>query len=319
MTSNIELGHLRPVDLREAFPDEARNFTPWLAEPENLAQLGDELKIRLEPGSTEESVGDFRADVFCTEASSGATVVIENQLNRTDNNHLGQILLYVAGLDAVTVVWIAKEFLDEHRAVFEWLNEKTEPSVRFFGVEVGLWSIGDSAPAPKFVIVVQPEDGRSEGLTERQRWNQEFWELVNSKLLTVFKPKPSKHQSKFFGVLRKGFKLRGSFNKNQLEVALVIDGDNAYDYAKRLETESDDIENSIGSEVKWKFQEGSSVNRVFLDRPGSVHDASAVPKGREIDELAGWMASRLELFRGDFADRVQFLELPSTEIDTDRS
>lgn len=310
MTSKTTIGRLEPFELRDAFPDEAKYFTPWLAEPENLALLGNELKVRLEPGSTEESVGDFRADIVCTQTSNGATVLIENQLNQTDHIHLGQILLYVAGLDAVTVVWVARKFLDEHRAALEWLNEKTDPSVRFYGVEISLWTISGSAPAPKFDVVVQPEDGSSGEITDREKLILEFWSLVNSKLQRVFKPKPSKHQALFFGVLRKNFRLRGSFNRNQLEVALVIDGENAYDYAKLLEGDRYDIANSIGSEVDWKFREDGGANRVFLDRPGSVHEASVVPDGRELNDLAGWMASQLELFREDFADRVLNLQLP---------
>ena len=114
MTSKIVLGRLEPFKVRDAFPDEAKDFTPWLASPENLALLGETLNIELEPGSTEESVGDFSADIVCTEASSGATVLIENQLEQTNHVHIGQVLTYAAGLDAVTVVWVASTFREEH-------------------------------------------------------------------------------------------------------------------------------------------------------------------------------------------------------------
>ena len=319
MTSKIKLGQLEPFEIRDAFPDEAKYFTPWLAEPENLVHLGNKLNIRLEPGSTEESVGDFRADIVCTEASSGATVLIENQLNQTDNIHLGQIILYAAGLDAVTVVWIARKFLGEHRAALGWLNEKTDPSVRFYGVEIGLWTISGSEPAPNFNIVVQPENEGTDEPTDSERIHLAFWSLVNNRLQRVFRPKPGKGQTLFFGVLSKYFKLRGSFNKHQLQVALNIDGPNSYDYAKLLEAESDDIEEMIGAEVSWKFTENGRANLIFLDRSGSVHDAGSAPDDRDSGELASWMASQLELFREAFADRVKNLQLPDTEPDGGRS
>lgn len=158
MTSKIELGHLSTVKLRDAWPDETQHFTPWLAAPENLALLGETLNIELEPGSTEESVGDFSADIVCTESSSGATVLIENQLEQTNHVHIGQVLTYAAGLDAVTVVWIAKAFREEHRAALDWFNQITNDRYRFFGVEIGLVKIGNSDPAPTFTVVAKPND-----------------------------------------------------------------------------------------------------------------------------------------------------------------
>lgn len=310
MPSQIILGSIEKVDLNEAFPDEPKYFTPWLAEPDNLALLGKALNITLKPGSTEESVGDFSADIVCTDASNGDTVLIENQLGATDHTHVGQVLVYAAGLDAVKVVWVAKEFRDEHRATLDWLNRKTDPSVRLYGLEIELLKIGNSSPAPNFNIVVQPDDGGSAEITEHQRINLEFWASVNSNLQRVFKPKPSKFQSLFFGALRKNFKLRGSFNKNQLEVALIIDGPNAFDYAKLLEVGIDDTEDAIGAEGSWQFKELGGLNKFFLNMAGSVQDAGAATDGREFNELASWMASRLEIFRDAFADRVQSLELP---------
>ncbi len=313
MPSEIKLGQLEKVDLNKAFPDEPKHFTPWLAEPGNLALLGKALNITLESGSTEESVGDFSADIVCTDASNGDTVLIENQLGATDHTHVGQVLVYAAGLDAVKVVWVAKEFRDEHRDTLDWLNRKTDPSIRLYGLEIELWKIGDSFPAPKFNIVVQPDDRGNAGLTEPQRINLEFWASVNGKLHKVFKPKPSKFQSLSFGALRKYFKLRGSFNKNQLEVALIIDGPNAYDHAKLLEVGMDDINDSIGAEGAWQFKELGGLNKFFLNRAGSVQKSGAVPDSREFRELAGWMASQLELFREVFSDRVQSLQLTDGE------
>lgn len=152
------LGRLHPVALREVWPDEAYQFTPWLAFPENLTVLGETLGMQLNAERTEAAVGGFSADILARNAVDNSVVVIENQLEQTDHTHLGQIMTYLAGLDAKTVIWIAKRIRDEHRAAIEWLNTNTSEAFRFFAVEVELWRIGDSSPAPRFNIVVKPND-----------------------------------------------------------------------------------------------------------------------------------------------------------------
>lgn len=156
-----KLGRLERVKLREAWSTEAQDFTPWLAREENLAILSETLEVELQPEAQEKSVGPFRADILCRNADDGGTwVLIENQLERTDHLHLGQLLTYAAGLNAVTICWIAASFTDEHRAALDWLNEITDERFHFFGLEVELWRIGDSEPAPKFNLVSKPNDWR---------------------------------------------------------------------------------------------------------------------------------------------------------------
>jgi len=155
--SDVELGRLVRVDLREAWQDEAAHFTPWLAQQENLELLGDALGIGLELEATEQSVGPFAADILCKDPMRDQWVLIENQLEQTDHTHLGQIITYAAGLNAVTVIWIARKFVEQHRAALDWLNEITAEGTDFFGVEVELWRIGESsAVAPKFNIISKP-------------------------------------------------------------------------------------------------------------------------------------------------------------------
>jgi len=151
------LGRLEPAPLREAWQNETRQFTPWLAKPQNITLLGDAIGIQMDDVSEEKSVGPFRADILCKDAS-GNYVLIENQLETTDHRHLGQLLTYAAGLKAVTIVWIAKQFTEEHRAALDWLNNNTTKDVNFFGIEIELWKIGNSPLAPKFNIVAKPND-----------------------------------------------------------------------------------------------------------------------------------------------------------------
>lgn len=172
MTSTNEpMGRLERVDLREAWETEDGDFTPWLAQEENIALLGDAIGIDLEVEAQEMRVGPFRADILCldTATTDKHWVLIENQLYRTDHTHLGQLMTYAAGLDAVTIVWIAGQFTEEHRVALDWLNEITEEEIRFFGIEVELWRIGNSPPAPKFNIVSEPNDWTKSASVERRK------------------------------------------------------------------------------------------------------------------------------------------------------
>src|SRR4029077_1332791 len=126
--------------------------------PENLAILADTLGLELELEAQERPVGPFRADILCKDVATDRWVLIENQLERTDHSHLGQLLTYASGLEAVTIVWIAARFTEEHRSTLDWLNKITDESFRFFGLEVELWRIGTSAAAPKFNLVSKPNE-----------------------------------------------------------------------------------------------------------------------------------------------------------------
>ena len=165
-----ELGELIKVPLREFWEGEASDFTPWLADEENIGLLGDTIGVELEVEAQERNVGPFRADILCKDISTDNWVLIENQLEPTDHTHLGQLLTYAAGLNAVTVVWIAESFTNEHRAALDWLNKITAEGFSFFGLEIELWRIGDSPIAPKFNVVSHPQqldENRLENITNR--------------------------------------------------------------------------------------------------------------------------------------------------------
>ena len=139
----MKIGKLKKVELRKLWKGEATDFTPWLAKEENIAALSEEIGIELEVISEEQSVGPFRADILCKSTIDDTYVLVENQLEKTDHNHLGQLMTYAAGLEAVTIVWIAKKFTEEHRAALDWLNRITDEEIRFFGIEVEAFQIGD--------------------------------------------------------------------------------------------------------------------------------------------------------------------------------
>ena len=127
-----DLAKIERVELREAWPNEAQNFTPWLAE--NIAELGEALGMDLELQQVEAPVGGYSLDILATDLNSNRPVIIENQLEATDHTHLGQLLTYAAGFDAGAIVWVTREFRDEHRQALDWLNQRTGEDTQFFGV-----------------------------------------------------------------------------------------------------------------------------------------------------------------------------------------
>ncbi|MDA8007907.1 MAG: DUF4268 domain-containing protein, partial [Gammaproteobacteria bacterium] len=156
MGKHKQLGALEKKAVREYWDNEASEFTPWLADNINL--LGEALGLDgLEVEEQESSVGGFRVDLLCKDEDD-RTVIVENQLEKTNHKHLGQLLTYAAGKDAVVVVWVSTKFTDEHRAALDWLNEKTEEDVQFFGAQIEVWQIGDSQAAPKFNLVCMPNE-----------------------------------------------------------------------------------------------------------------------------------------------------------------
>ena len=174
------LDKLKKVELRDVWLHEALDFTRWLSEEPNLAILSSAVGIELELIETESSVGSFNVDIYAREAGTGRKVIIENQLEDTNHDHLGKVITYAAGKGAEVVVWVVARARDEHRQAIEWLNQHTDSDFGFFLVEIELWSIGDSLPAPRFNVVEQPNEWTkaiklSEGLSETERVKLSYW------------------------------------------------------------------------------------------------------------------------------------------------
>lgn len=239
MNDSKSLGRLEKIDLRDIWRSEAQDFTPWLAQSENLSLLAEALDMELEKEAQEKNVGPFRADILCKDTLDGSWVLIENQLERTDHLHLGQLLTYAAGLHAVTIVWVSTKFTEEHRAALDWLNEITEEKFRFFGLEVELWRIGDSPPAPKFNVVSKPNEWtrsvgdaarriETETLTETKALQLKFWSELREALeghRSIRSQKPFPQHWTNFAIGRAGFHLDAVLNtrEDRIGVGLYID------------------------------------------------------------------------------------------------
>ena len=212
-----KLGKLKQIDPHEVWKHEAFNFTPWLVKEENLNDLGELLAIPLEFLEREKSVGPYYADVLCRDTDDDSYVVIENQLEVSDHDHLGKLLTYAAHFNASTVIWIARYFTDQHRAAVDWLNEHSDETTRYFGLEIEVWQIGESAYAPKFNIVAKPNNwtkgAQIKGLTKLQQMQLKFWQgfkdyvkAAHSKLIKqTAEPRPKNWMGLGKNIGRPGF------------------------------------------------------------------------------------------------------------------
>ena len=205
MANQPKLGKIEKVNVRDVWPHEALNFTKWLAQEDSLSMLGDACSIELELKDTESSVGSFAVDIFAQEVGSERKVVIENQLEDTNHDHLGKIITYAAGKGAGVVIWVVAHARDEHRNAIEWLNEHTDSDCAFFLVEIEVWRIGDSPMAPRFNVVESPNEwARAEkaksGLSETGRIKLEYWQTYvdraaqNETFSKLFKPRKPQAQ-----------------------------------------------------------------------------------------------------------------------------
>ncbi len=277
----MEFGRLEKVDLREGWPFEDRDFTPWLAESPNLALLGETVGMDLELVNKEQPVGSFRADLLCLDTDTERHVLIENQLEKTNHTHLGQLVTYASGLQTATVIWIAKSFRDEHIAALEWLNDHTSEQVRFFGLEVELWRIGDSTVAPKFNVVVKPNEWMKSTIASHQsgdssaREKRAYWEGFvewfeeNSSTRLSFPTPRSQHwlPCRPYGV--RGIKHAMKFNTrtNEVGVELYLGNVDAKARFARLSEHQESIDKEYGSALDWQLLPNRIACRVLDTLP----------------------------------------------------
>src|SRR5258708_6773024 len=318
------LGRLTKVDLREVFATEAGGFTPWLAKDENLALVAESIGISLQCEAQEKEVGPFRADILCKDTVTDNWVLIENQIERTDHIHLGQLLTYAAGLQAVTIIWISRRFTDEHRAALDWLNEHTDENINFFGLEIELWKIGNSDVAPKFNIVSQPNDwsrsvqaaAKETGqITEHKHIQLRFWIAFRDfmeKNSQVRCQKPYPQHWLYHPIGTSGFRLVSVISLYSSETAkrgpeIRVELDMFSDLAKQhfagLEKQRTEIENACGLPLIWHNPEQKNACRIYTKQNADfLHEDQWSAQQQ-------WLKENLELFYRVFAPLMQNLEV----------
>ena len=283
------LGKLERIPLRKAWAHEAGEFTPWLAQANNLTLLAESLGLsELELVGTEHPVGDFKVDILCTD--DGGKVIIENQLEKTNHTHLGQILTYAAGVGARKVVWLAESFRTEHVAALEFLNQHTTDELDFFAVEIELWRIGDSPMAPSFNVVVKPNDWAKTGqqnakaaatTTPTKQRQLKFWTGWQSWLqakgsaLRPQKPLPQHWTNIALG--RSGIHLAATLNSRESRVGIevYIDHDNSKAMFKQLQVHQVAIDTALDAKLEWMELPDGHACRILQVRADSPLDDEA--------------------------------------------
>jgi len=302
MSTKKDLSKLERVPLREAWKHEAGDFTPWLAQPDNLNMLADTLGLsELVYVASEHWVGDFKLDILCTDGDD--QVIVENQLEETNHKHLGQILAYAAGVGAKKVIWVAESFRPEHASALEFLNENTTEELAFFGVQIELWRIGDSPLAPKFEVVVKPNDWAKTGRVQARaasdaspikQLQQKFWAALIDKLaqsapqIRPQKPRPQHWLNNSIGRSGFGLNITANTRDERLGVELWMPGPEAKSRFASLSDQRKEIEDKLGFELDWQELPDSMACRIASWYP----DASIEDQSRW-DEYLNWISQRL--------------------------
>jgi hypothetical protein len=325
-----DLGNLKKVNIRKKWPDETSDFTPWLAREENMEKLSLALGLELQVENIEVSVGPYSADILAKDVGSDRYVVIENQLRKTNHDHLGKLITYGSVLDASANVWITSEFTEEHKKALDWLNDHTSDEISFYGVILELWQIDDSKPAVRFNVISKPADimrqtaitKASENLTETKKLQLEFWTQFREKL-SKRKEIPSVQSARpqyWFDVSlgRSGIHLSNTANTfdNKIGVRVYIENRVASVALPQLLQMKEVIEAEIGERLEW------DPNPENLDKTIGLKRDADLTNRDNWDEYLDWLTDMTIKFRTTFSERVKSLDLTKKvdgEQDTERT
>ena len=296
----MKLGKIKRItDLRSVWQHEALNFSKWLAQDENLAQLSEAIGIDIILEELESSVGNFNVDLFAIEEGTDRKIIIENQLEDTNHDHLGKIITYASGKGAEVIVWIVKRARDEHRQAIEWLNQNTGVKIGFFLVEIELWQIDDSAIAPKFNVVERPNDWAKQmknvdNLSDTKQLQQNFWlslsETIKSSYAKDFSPRKAQPQHWYdlsVGSSSYHIGLTVNTQKKRLGAEIYIPDDKGK--FAMFKEHANEIEQLVGSKVEWR--EATKATRIITLHSYDISNESNWPQAIE------WLLNKAIVFK----------------------
>jgi hypothetical protein len=335
------LGRLEKIDLSAYWKSETSDFTPWLAQDNNISLLGEAIGMDLEVVLDGGQVEELQSDLLCRDIATQRWVIIGNQLTPTDDNHLGRLLTYAADIDAAAIVWVASHFSAEHRTVLDWLNRTTQSNLKFFGLELELWRIGESAMAAHFNGVTQsktstlapalpapnepsdkslvsPTQNTSvaaepvvetipEPLTELQQQNLDFWTSLCNRLEqrgSIVKPgAPVTEERISFAIGRSGFRLYASIDREQAEIysGLYLSDDDAHAYFNLLR-EQQTLIDTLGIPLTWdNYSDEATCSIYSTFTPVNLDDPAGWP------QYIHWFGDCLERLHTTFSDPIKRL------------
>lgn len=283
------LGTLKEItDLRSIWPHEALNFTPWVAE--NVDLLADAVGLDITVDETESSVGDFNVDIYASETGTDRKIIIENQLEDTDHDHLGKLITYASGKGADVLIWVVKHAREEHKAAVEWLNNHTDDKIGFFLCEIKLFQIGDSQIAPSFTVVERPNDWTKEirkkaSANPTQQQRLEYWQAFNdyafsdanfSRIFNKRKPTTDHWMDFSIGSSACHIAVSQIQKRKAVDVELYINDDK--ELFKSLFAHKDEIEKNMEMELEWKELPERKASRILIEKTVDLDDRATWPE-----------------------------------------
>lgn len=275
--STVKIGKLTEVDVRDLWKHEQYDFSNWLAKEENIKLLDDEIGLTLIDINKEVYIGSYRCDLVAKDETTGQIVIIENQLEATNHDHLGKIITYAAGLDAKTIIWIVKEAREEHKAAIEWLNNNSSEEIGFFLIELHAYKINDSLPAPMFKVVEKPnnftktskQNYSDKELNRSQNERLMFWEEFNTvivakgKPFSVRKPTTDHWYDVAIGTSEAHLAINLVNKENKIVLELyILDNKNLFDH---IYEDKEKIENTLQMSFSWERLDGKKASRIKHD------------------------------------------------------
>lgn len=275
--STVKIGKLTEVDVRDLWKHEQYDFSNWLAKEENIKLLDDEIGLTLMDINKEVYIGSYRCDLVAKDETTGQIVIIENQLEATNHDHLGKIITYAAGLDAKTIIWIVKEAREEHKAAIEWLNNNSSEEIGFFLIELHAYKINDSLPAPMFKVVEKPnnftktskQNYSDKELNRSQNERLIFWEEFNTvivgkgKPFSVRKPTTDHWYDVAIGTSEAHLTINLVNKENKIVLELyILDNKNLFDH---IYEDKEKIENTLQMSFSWERLDGKKASRIKHD------------------------------------------------------
>lgn len=275
--STVKIGKLTEVDVRDLWKHEQYDFSNWLAKEENIKLLDDEIGLTLMDINKEVYIGSYRCDLVAKDETTGQIVIIENQLEATNHDHLGKIITYAAGLDAKTIIWIVKEAREEHKAAIEWLNNNSSEEIGFFLIELHAYKINDSLPAPMFKVVEKPnnftktskQNYSDKELNRSQNERLMFWEEFNTvivakgKPFSVRKPTTDHWYDVAIGTSEAHLAINLVNKENKIVLELyILDNKNLFDH---IYEDKEKIEDTLQMSFSWERLDGKKASRIKHD------------------------------------------------------
>ncbi len=277
----------------------------------NIEMLSDEIGLTLTDISNEVFVGSYHCDLVAKDETTGIKAIIENQMEVTNHDHLGKIITYASGLDANIVIWIVKEAREEHKSAIEWLNNKTIKDISFFLVEIRAYKIGDSLPAPKFVIIEKPNDfvktanlsTDSGELSKAQSERLNFWNIFNETLISRNKPFNVRKATTdhwydvALGTSEAHISITLVNKTNSIGIEVYInDNKKLFD---KLFLESEEIESKLGFSMDWQRLDNKKASRIIYYIEGLDFD-----NHDNYDKLINEVINRVITVKETFRDHI---------------